>query len=30
MFFIIGGLGYLDTHGAKMGSGTLLIVVTFF
>lgn len=30
MFFIIGGLGCSDTHGAKMGSGALLMVVAFF
>lgn len=30
MFFIIGGLGCSDTYGAKMGSGSLLMVVTFF
>ncbi|CAI4765439.1 CQS_1a_G0047420.mRNA.1.CDS.1 [Saccharomyces cerevisiae] len=30
MFFIIGGLGCSDTHGAKMGSGALLMVVSFF
>lgn len=30
MYFIIGGLGCSDTHGAKMGSGALLMVVSFF
>ncbi|CAI1799229.1 hypothetical protein SEUBUCD646_0B00170 [Saccharomyces eubayanus] len=30
IFFIIGGLGCSDTHGAKMGSGSLLMVVAFF
>lgn len=30
MLFIIGGLGCSDTHGAQMGSGSLLMVVTFF
>lgn len=30
MFFIIGGLGCSDTKGAKMGSGALLMVVSFF
>ncbi|CAI4050624.1 hypothetical protein SKDZ_14G3960 [Saccharomyces kudriavzevii ZP591] len=30
MFFIIGGLGCSDTHGAKMGSGALLMIVAFF
>ncbi|QID87016.1 maltose permease [Saccharomyces pastorianus] len=29
MLFIIGGLGCSDTHGAKMGSGALLMVVAF-
>ncbi|CAI4053872.1 hypothetical protein SUVZ_16G0070 [Saccharomyces uvarum] len=30
VFFIIGGLGCSNTHGAKMGSGSLLMVVAFF
>ncbi|CAI4048930.1 hypothetical protein SUVZ_13G0050 [Saccharomyces uvarum] len=30
LLFIIGGLGCSDTHGAKMGSGALLMVVAFF
>ncbi|CAI4056971.1 alpha-glucoside permease SKDI_04G0030 [Saccharomyces kudriavzevii IFO 1802] len=30
VFFIIGGLGCSDTDGAKMGSGSLLMVVAFF
>ena len=29
ILFIIGGLGCSDTHGAKMGSGALLMVVAF-
>ncbi|SCU87747.1 LAME_0D11320g1_1 [Lachancea meyersii CBS 8951] len=30
MYFIIGGLGCNDSKGAKMGSGALLMVVSFF